>query len=109
MFLPLQGHSQLMHMRITYLFLADLHITRHARKQKDRAAHPKYLNKPCGFDIIASQNRDYRPKVISEHSFFLYAIENSPMDFSRESQTSTNNSEFEESVEVRNDTKAEKA
>ena len=32
MFLPLQGHSQLMHMRITYLFLADLHITRHARQ-----------------------------------------------------------------------------
>ena len=38
---------------------------------------------------------------------FLYAIENSPMDLSRESQTSTNTSEFEESVDVRNDTKSE--
>ena len=74
MFLPLQGHSQLMHMRITYLFLADLHITRHARQTENRAAHPKYLNKPCRFDLIASQNRDYRPKVISEHSFFYMPL-----------------------------------
>lgn len=26
----LEGHNQLMHMRITYHFLADLHITRYA-------------------------------------------------------------------------------
>ena len=33
MVLPLKGHSQLMHIRITSsLFLADLHITRHVRQ-----------------------------------------------------------------------------
>ena len=30
-----------------------------------------------------------------QNTHFLYTIENSPMDFSRESQTSTNTSEFE--------------
>ena len=28
----LKGHSQLMHMRIRYHFLADLHVTRNARE-----------------------------------------------------------------------------
>ena len=28
--LYLKGHSQLMHMRLKYHFLADLHVTRHA-------------------------------------------------------------------------------
>ena len=28
----LKGHSQLMHMRIRYHFIADLHVTRHARE-----------------------------------------------------------------------------
>ena len=37
---------------------------------------------------------------------FLYAIENSAMDLFRESQTSTNTSEFEESVDLRNETKS---
>ena len=49
---------------------------------------------------------------MSEHHFsfffFLIYIENSPMDFSRESQTWTNTSEFENHlVEVRNCTKSE--
>ena len=30
--LPLKGHSKLIHMHITYQFLADLHITRHVRE-----------------------------------------------------------------------------
>ena len=34
-------------------FLADLYITRHAHE-----AHLEYLNKPCGVELIASQNRD---------------------------------------------------
>ena len=37
---------------------------------------------------------------------FLYTIENSAMDLFRESQTSTNTSEFEESVDLRNETKS---
>ena len=42
------------------------------------------------------------PKPYQSTHIFLYTIENSPMDLSRESQTSTNTSEFEHaSVEVR--------
>ena len=37
---------------------------------------------------------DYWPYAISEHSFFIYTIENSLMDFSGKSQTLTNTSEF---------------
>ena len=37
---------------------------------------------------------DAKP-IIRPLIFFLYTIENSPMDFSRQSQTSTNTSEFE--------------
>ena len=35
---PLKGHSQLKHMRISYHFLADLHITRHARETEVKSA-----------------------------------------------------------------------
>ena len=35
---PLKGHSQLMHMRIKYHFLTDLHITRRAWNK----AYPEY-------------------------------------------------------------------
>ena len=35
------------------------------------------------------------PKPYQSTHFFLYTIENSPMDFSGQSQTSTNTSEFE--------------
>ena len=33
------------------------------------------LNKPCRVELLRSRNRDYRPKVISEHSFFIYYSE----------------------------------
>ena len=35
------------------------------------------------------------PKPYQSTHFFVYTIENSPMDFSGQSQTSTNTSEFE--------------
>ena len=35
------------------------------------------------------------PKPYQSTHFFLYTIENSPMDFSRQNQTSTNTSKFE--------------
>ena len=36
-------------------------------------AHPlKNLNKPCRVEVFASQNSDYRPNVILEHSFSWY-------------------------------------
>ena len=39
------------------------------------------------------------PKPYQSTHIFLYALENSPMDLSRESQTSTNTSEFEHASE----------
>ena len=42
-----------------------------------------------------------------QSTHFLYTIDNSPIDLSRDSQTSTNTSWFEESAKVRNDTKSE--
>ena len=83
-----------MHIRIRYHFLV-----RHAKGHawiinRKREAHPEYLNKLYGVEIITSQSRDYRSYVLlSEHSS---TIENSPMDLFRESQTSTNTSEFKE-------------
>ena len=76
--------------------MADLHVTRHARETEYEKRIYNTLNKPLEeLNYVTSLNRDYRPKAISEHSFFLYTIENSPMDLSRESQRSTNTSEFE--------------
>ena len=42
-FFFLKGHSQPVHMRITYHFLADLHITRHARETEGEM-RIRYLN-----------------------------------------------------------------
>ena len=67
----LKGHSHLVHMRIRYHFLADLHIPLHPQVSH-REAHPlKNLNKPCRVEVFASQNYcgDYRPNVILKHSF----------------------------------------
>ena len=41
----LKGHSQLKHMRISYHFLADLHITRHARETESEKRIWNTLNK----------------------------------------------------------------
>ena len=70
---------------------------------------PNTLNKPCRVESVTSWNRDSKPcqSIIFLFVFLIY-IENSPMDFSRESQTWTNTSEFENRlVEVRNCTKSE--
>ena len=47
-------------------------------------------NKPCRGELVTSRNRNFshiRAGIV------LYTIENSPMDFSRESQTSRNDTE----------------
>ena len=41
----LKRHSQLKHMRISYHFLADLHITRHARETESEKRIWNTLNK----------------------------------------------------------------
>ena len=94
-----------MHMRITYLFLADLHITRHARQTESEKYILNILTNLVELILLQVKIVIIDPKSY-QSTHFLYAIENSPMDFSRKSQTSTNTSEFEESVEVRNDTKS---
>ena len=42
----LKGHVQLMHMRIRYHFLADLHVTRHARETERQKRIRNTQNKP---------------------------------------------------------------
>ena len=46
----------------------------HTSSQVSRwEAHPlKNLNIPCGVEEFASQNNDYRPYIILEHSFSWY-------------------------------------
>ena len=86
----LKGHSQLMHMRISYNFLADLYITRHARETESQKRVRNTLNKTCRVELVTSRNRDYSPYAV-----YLYTFGNSPMDLPSESQTSTNTSEFD--------------
>ena len=59
-----------MHMRIRYHFLADLHVTGHARETESENTQ----NKPCRVELVRSQNRDYRPYAILEHSFFYIPL-----------------------------------
>ena len=70
----LKGHGQLMHMRIRYHFLADLHITRHACETESEKRIRNTQNKPCRVELVTSPNRDYRPYAISENSFFIYHL-----------------------------------
>ena len=86
----LKGHSQLMHMRISYNFLADLYITRHARETESEERVRNTLNKTSRVELVTSRNRDYSP-----YALYLYTFGNSPMDLPSESQTSTNTSEFD--------------
>ena len=54
------------------------------------------LNKPCRVELDTCRLiMIIDPKPYQSTHFFLYTIENSPMDFSEQSQTSTNTSEFE--------------
>ena len=55
-----------MHMNIRYHFLADLHITRHARETESEKRIQNNSNKPFSVELVTSRNRDYRPYAISE-------------------------------------------
>ena len=87
----LKGQSQLIHVRIRYHFLADLHVTGHARETWSEDTQ----NKPCRVELVTSRIMIIEFKPYQSTHFFLYTIEHSPMDLSRESQTSTNTSEFD--------------
>ena len=58
-------------MRISYHFLADLRITRHARETESVRRVRNTLNKTCRVELVTSRDRDYRSYAISEH-YFLY-------------------------------------
>ena len=60
-----------MHMRISYHFLADLHITRHVWNRKWEA-HPE--NKTCRVDLVTSRSRDYKPCHIRALIFYIPGI-----------------------------------
>ena len=66
----------------------------HETESEKRIQNP--LNKTCRVELdICRLIMIIDPKPYQSTHFFLYTIENSPMDFSRQSQTSTNTSEFE--------------
>ena len=81
-----------MHMRIRYHFLADLHVTRH----ECEAESEKCIRKTNLVELNNLQAQiviiDHKPH---QSTHFLYTIENSSMDLSRKSQTSTNTSELD--------------
>ena len=53
------------------------------------------LNKPCRVELDTCRLiMIITPKPYQSTHFFLHTIENSPTDFARQSQTSTNTSEF---------------
>ena len=70
----LKGHSQRMHMRISYHFLADLYITRHAHETESEEHIPNTLNKTSRVELVTSRNCDYSPYATSEHSFFYILL-----------------------------------
>ena len=89
-----------MQMRISCHFLADLHVRRRAWNRSEKRIR-NTLSKPCRVELVTSRNRDYRPLAISEHSFFyIYTIENSPMDLSRHRRILSNVSRGEKLREV---------
>ena len=67
-----------MHMCIKYHFLADLHVTRRAW---NTSVSGILFNKPCRVELIVIIG--HKPH---QGTHFLYTIENSPMDFSREAK-----------------------
>jgi len=54
--LELKGHSQLVHMRIRYHFIANLHITLHLKKRVWRRKWEAHVSKPRRIEVFPSQN-----------------------------------------------------
>ena len=70
----LKGHSQLMHTRFRYHFLADLHITRHACETESEKCIRNTLNKACRGELVTSRIRDYRFKPYQSTHFFYIRL-----------------------------------
>ena len=84
-----------MHMRIRYHFLTDLNVTRHSREtESEKRIRNKTKQNLLELNYLQTEIVIIDPNPY-QSTHFLYTIENSPMDLSRESQTATNISEFD--------------
>ena len=54
-----QGYGQLVHMRIRYHSIANLHITLHHKTRERRTETEKRINKPCRIEVFANQSSGY--------------------------------------------------
>ena len=87
--------------------MADLHVTRHARETEYEKRIYNTLNKPLEeLNYVTSLNRDYRPKAISEHSFFIYYWEFTG-GFVQGKPKIDEHFRIRTSVEMKNDTNSE--
>ena len=65
--LGLKEHGQLVHMRIRYHFIANLHITLHHKTRERRTETEKGINKPCRIEVFANQSSGYIHVTLLEH------------------------------------------
>ena len=63
----LKEHGQLVHMRIRYHFIANLHITLHHKTRERRTETEKRINKPCRIEVFANQSSGYIHVTLLEH------------------------------------------
>ena len=85
-----------MHMRIRYHFLADLHVTIQAHETESEKHIQILQTNLLEFNLLQAKIVIIDPMPYqSTHFLHIIYIENSPMDLSRESQTSTNTPEFD--------------
>ena len=63
----LKEHGQLVHMRIRYHFIANLHIALHHKTRERRTETEKRINKPCRIKVFANQSSGYIHVTLLEH------------------------------------------
>ena len=63
----LKEHGQLVHVRISYHFIANLHITLHHKTRERRTETEKRINKPCQIEVFANQSSGYIHVTLLEH------------------------------------------
>ena len=63
----LKEHGQLVHMRIRYHFIANLHITLHHKTRERRTETEKRINKPCRIEVFANQSSGYILVKLLQH------------------------------------------
>ena len=66
-FKDLKEHGQLVHMRIRYHFIANLHITLHHKTRERRTETEKRINKPCRIEVFTNQSSGYIHVTLLQH------------------------------------------